>query len=333
VNIHFCMFMVVLSLFAFDARAFDMNVIKDELPAPIVEVEPDDFYGSKEKLLKNAANGSLYNHMYIGFDKSGKFEDEFPHQLYGILSNDYGMKIDFSQYRRNREVPWCSAFVNQKISQVIFSLSKATFYNKFEPGVSFKNQVIPSWMESPYKFLDEIENKETKERLMAGFQGSYSNVVESCSQSDDGKRFLAAFRQFLQDLGGAMDGYVKVQYELMVAERDEVESAKIAKERESRVQQDRMKQCFSGNAYKLHAASQLVVDQNSKIANAKRQLAKQNEIGRISGSVNLSEKNRLGTILVDSESLRGKFFSDYKRYGGSAVSPEKVLVLDNPCRN
>jgi hypothetical protein len=198
VNIHFCMFMVVLSLFAFDARAFDMNVIKDELPAPIVEVEPDDFYGSKEKLLKNAANGSLYNHMYIGFDKSGKFEDEFPHQLYGILSNDYGMKIDFSQYRRNREVPWCSAFVNQKISQVIFSLSKATFYNKFEPGVSFKNQVIRHGWKVHINFLMKSRIKKQKNALWQGFKAHTLTLLRVAPSQMMAKGFSLHFGSFFR---------------------------------------------------------------------------------------------------------------------------------------
>ena len=61
-------------------------------------------------------------------------------------------------------------------------------------------------------------------------------------------------------------------------------------------------------------------------------MSKQDEIGRVSGAVNLSEKNRLGAILVEAESLRKKFFQDYKKYGGMASSPEKVVATDNPCK-
>lgn len=326
-------FFISLSLMAFDVRAFDMDVIKDEISAPVVEVEPDDFYGNKEKLLLNASDGKLYGHMYTRPYNNRKFEDEFPNQMYGILSNDYGLKIDFSGYMRNQEVTWCSSFVNQKISQVIYSLSEATFYNKFEPGVSFKNQVIQPWDESPYKFLDEMEDQSHKSQLMSNFQGSYSSVVEDCSGSDDGKKFLAAFRAFLQDLGGAMDGYVKDQHKLMVAERDEVMNKKNAEQAASKSRGEQVRECLSGSAYNLYVASSLVDGENKKIANARRQLNKQDEIGRVSGAVNLSEKNRLGEVLVNAKALRSKYFADYKKYGGAAVLPEKVLVLENPCKN
>lgn len=93
----------------------------------------------------------------------------------------------------------------------------------------------------------------------------------------------------------------------------------------------RRHECLSSNKYLAWEDEQIIIDRRNTIVLAKKAIAHDKEVEKVSGVSDLALRHEAGSELTNAQKSLESVFKEYKSLGGEASSPDKVKDRANPC--
>jgi hypothetical protein len=128
-----------------------------------------------------------------------------------------------------------------------------------------------------------------------------------------------------------LDQEKQYQDALIEMEQDKIRVQRTAAEAARQQRQMEHRQCAQTPLYSLWEAQERVMTDVEAIKTAKAGLAREKQIGRVSGAENLAAEHQFGAQVVDASADLSDAWRDYRRQGGRVADPEKVTHTPDPC--
>lgn len=308
-----------------DGQTDSVNDILSNTEAKINKQNSLVFWNHKADFLTDVSKGKMagYDRAYLDEEKNAVLNS-----IRAILANDYQTMVPEGKGERGCEVAFD---VNVDELLKLYTRDKIERLGNNPPDfIASSSENVPNSAKANFSGLDQNCSKDV---LGLKLPPSFINALASLLK-EYGEVTETYVNKLRMDKVAAYQTTLQQEAELAKQKAKQDEQAKRTEqinEKLKQKEQARMDTCLVSPAYKLSKASSEVYDGLKFAVNARQAIKKEQEIGEVSGYVNATRLNELGRAAVYLDDIVKSNYADYKKYGGKASTPNKVVPLANPC--